>query len=50
MPESQLPDRVLMFMERNDLPVYIDKQLHKTYRFHKPDKPPLTQTPLSRFA
>ena len=25
MPESQLPDRVLMFMEKNDLPVYIDK-------------------------
>ena len=26
VPQSQLPDRILSFMENNDLPVFIDKK------------------------
>ena len=33
VPQSQLPDRILSFMENNDLPVFIDKKKCNTIKF-----------------
>ena len=41
VPESQLPDRVLSFMENNDLPAFVDKKKCNTIRFRtsRPEAP-----------
>lgn len=33
VPQSELPDRILAFMENNDLPVFIDKKKCNTIKF-----------------
>ena len=33
VPQSDLPDRILSFMENNDLPVFIDKKKCNTIKF-----------------
>jgi len=40
VPEIELPDRILAFMENNDLPVFINKKQYNTVRCRDPVSQP----------